>query len=147
MTFILRIHELRSGKTLKELTGHVSFVNDASFTPDGLHIISASADGTVKVQWAELSDCSRLHLFCNERGILLTTCLNCFMCGFRFGIQNPGNVSTRINLWPGRQKSLSTMWFPYPRIQSTLWFVTTPTRWSSWTCMVRWDPGIKSAHI
>lgn len=49
---ILRIHELRSGKTLKELTGHSSFVNDASFTDDGLHIISASADGTVKVQWA-----------------------------------------------------------------------------------------------
>lgn len=47
---ILRIHELRSGKTLKELTGHSSFVNDASFTHDGLHIISASADGTVKVQ-------------------------------------------------------------------------------------------------
>lgn len=45
-----RIHELRSGKTLKELTGHLSFVNDAFFTPDGLHIISASADGTVKVR-------------------------------------------------------------------------------------------------
>lgn len=48
--FILRIHELRSGKTLKELNGHSSFVNDASFTEDGLHIISASSDGTVKVQ-------------------------------------------------------------------------------------------------
>ncbi|XP_074486079.1 WD40 repeat-containing protein SMU1-like isoform X2 [Sebastes fasciatus] len=44
----IRIHELRSGKTLKELNGHSSFVNDAAFTPDGLHIISASSDGTVK---------------------------------------------------------------------------------------------------
>lgn len=48
-TIIFRIHELRSGKTLKELNGHLSFVNDASFTEDGLHIISASSDGTVKV--------------------------------------------------------------------------------------------------
>lgn len=46
---IFRIHELRSGKTLKELTGHLSFVNDAYFTRDGCHIVSASADGTVKV--------------------------------------------------------------------------------------------------
>nr|XP_019955905.1 PREDICTED: WD40 repeat-containing protein SMU1-like isoform X2 [Paralichthys olivaceus] len=44
----IRIHELRSGKTLKELNGHSSFVNDASFTQDGCHIISASSDGTVK---------------------------------------------------------------------------------------------------
>lgn len=35
---------------MKELTGHLSFVNDAFFTADGLHIISASADGTVKVR-------------------------------------------------------------------------------------------------
>lgn len=60
---ILRIHELRSGKTLKELTGHSSFVNDASFTHDGLHIISASADGTVKVQWASCCDIC-IHLTC-----------------------------------------------------------------------------------
>lgn len=50
LSCVFRIHELRSGKTLKELTGHLSFVNDAFFTHDGLHIISASADGTVKVQ-------------------------------------------------------------------------------------------------
>ncbi len=49
---IFRIHELRTGKTLKELNGHSSFVNDASFTQDGSHIISASSDGTVKVQGA-----------------------------------------------------------------------------------------------
>lgn len=47
---IFRIHELRSGKTLKELTGHLSFVNDAYFTQDGCRIVSASADGTVKVR-------------------------------------------------------------------------------------------------
>ncbi|XP_033822962.1 WD40 repeat-containing protein SMU1-like [Periophthalmus magnuspinnatus] len=53
----IRIHELRSGKTLKELNGHTSFVNDACFTQDGFHIISASSDGTVKVWSTKTCDC------------------------------------------------------------------------------------------
>eukprot|EP00064_Thunnus_orientalis_P000164 superscaffoldBa00000007_g164 len=56
-----RIHELRSGKTLKELNGHSSFVNDASFTQDGFHIISASSDGTVKI-W-NTKNCECIHTF------------------------------------------------------------------------------------
>lgn len=63
---IFRIHELRSGKTLKELTGHLSFVNDAYFTQDGCHIISASADGTVKVH-----SCSDIPHYCYVTNILL----------------------------------------------------------------------------
>ena len=43
------MHGLKSGKTLKEFRGHVSFVNDAIFTTDAHNIISASSDGTVKV--------------------------------------------------------------------------------------------------
>uniref|UniRef100_A0A7N6BHY9 Smu-1 suppressor of mec-8 and unc-52 protein homolog n=1 Tax=Anabas testudineus TaxID=64144 RepID=A0A7N6BHY9_ANATE len=57
--FNIIIHELRSGKTLKELNGHSSFVNDASFTHDGLHIISASSDGTVKI-WS-MKTCECIH--------------------------------------------------------------------------------------
>ena len=39
-TFCLfRVHGLKSGKTLKEFTGHTSFVNDAVFTQDGHHVI------------------------------------------------------------------------------------------------------------
>lgn len=45
----LRIHGLKSGKTLKEFRGHASFVNMAVFLPDTHNVISASSDGTVKV--------------------------------------------------------------------------------------------------
>ena len=45
----VRVHGLKSGKTLKEFRGHASFVNSVSFTPDGHQVISASSDGTVKV--------------------------------------------------------------------------------------------------
>ena len=34
-----RVHGLKSGKTLKEFTGHGSFVNDAVFTQDAHHVI------------------------------------------------------------------------------------------------------------
>ena len=51
----IRIHGLKSGKTLKEFRGHTSFVNMAIFVPDSPHIISASSDGTVKVCQLSLS--------------------------------------------------------------------------------------------
>ena len=49
----IRVHGLKSGKTLKEMRGHTSFVNEAIFMADGHHIISASSDGNVKVQLTE----------------------------------------------------------------------------------------------
>ena len=47
--FLSRIHGLKSGRTLKEFRGHTSFVNNAIYTQDAHHLISASSDGTVKV--------------------------------------------------------------------------------------------------
>ena len=40
---------MRSGRTLRRLCGHASFVNDASFTEDDRLVLSASSDATVKV--------------------------------------------------------------------------------------------------
>lgn len=46
----IRIHGLKSGKTLKEFKGHTSFVNMATFVPDSPQILSCSSDGSVKVR-------------------------------------------------------------------------------------------------
>ncbi|KAJ3092451.1 Serine/threonine-protein kinase smu1 [Quaeritorhiza haematococci] len=45
----VRLHGLKSGKTIKEFRGHTSFVNDAVFSIDGTRVISASSDGAVKL--------------------------------------------------------------------------------------------------
>ncbi|CAK8674704.1 WD40 repeat-containing protein SMU1-like [Clavelina lepadiformis] len=53
----IRIHGLKSGKTLKEMRGHTSFVNDAVFMLDGHNIISASSDGNVKLWNVKSTEC------------------------------------------------------------------------------------------
>ncbi|KAG7248725.1 hypothetical protein CRUP_024435, partial [Coryphaenoides rupestris] len=53
------IHELCSGRTLRELRGHSSAVTDVSFTADGRHILSGSADATVKIWNTKTSSCLR----------------------------------------------------------------------------------------
>jgi len=53
----LKLHGLKSGRTLKEFRGHASFVNGATFTSDQTHIVSASADGTMRVWDVKTCDC------------------------------------------------------------------------------------------
>jgi len=52
-----RIHGLKSGKTLKLFRGHSSFVNSAVYTPDGARIVTASADGRIKIWDTRTTDC------------------------------------------------------------------------------------------
>ena len=64
---------MKSGKTLKEFRGHTSFVSEATYTKDGLHIISASSDGIIKVQ-RPLSSAQLSSAQQSERFRLCTLC-------------------------------------------------------------------------
>ncbi|XP_052247088.1 WD40 repeat-containing protein SMU1 [Dreissena polymorpha] len=69
----IRVHGLKSGKALKEFTGHTSFVNDAVFTQDGHHVISASSDGTIKVWNFKTQECqSTFKSFGGQAGTDIT---------------------------------------------------------------------------
>jgi WD40 repeat-containing protein SMU1 len=46
---------------LKEFRGHTSYVNDAIFSSEGGHVISASSDSTVRVWDAKTCEC--VHAF------------------------------------------------------------------------------------
>ncbi|CAF1398022.1 unnamed protein product [Adineta steineri] len=54
----IRIHGLKSGKSIKEFRGHVSFVNNAIFTIDNHNVLSASSDGSVKLWSMKTSECT-----------------------------------------------------------------------------------------
>lgn len=54
-----RVHGLKSGKTLKVLRGHGSYVNSAVFTVDQQRVLSASSDGFVKLWDLATSSCVR----------------------------------------------------------------------------------------
>lgn len=53
----IRLHGLESGALMKEFKGHASFVNDACFSTDSHHVISASSDGSVRVWSVRTRDC------------------------------------------------------------------------------------------
>jgi len=53
----VRVHGLKSGKTLKEFRGHSSYVNCVTFSPDSHQVLSASSDGTVKVWNTKTTEC------------------------------------------------------------------------------------------
>jgi WD40 repeat-containing protein SMU1 len=52
-----RIHGLKSGKTIKEFSGHASYVNCGLYTRDGSQIITGSSDGTCKVWDVKTTEC------------------------------------------------------------------------------------------
>ncbi|CAB4435458.1 unnamed protein product [Rhizophagus irregularis] len=62
----VRLHGLKSGKTIKEFRGHTSFVNNAIFSHDMSRILSASSDGTVKIWDSKTTGC--LHTIFPQTG-------------------------------------------------------------------------------
>uniref|UniRef100_U9TAH9 CTLH domain-containing protein n=1 Tax=Rhizophagus irregularis (strain DAOM 181602 / DAOM 197198 / MUCL 43194) TaxID=747089 RepID=U9TAH9_RHIID len=62
----VRLHGLKSGKTIKEFRGHTSFVNNAIFSHDMSRILSASSDGTVKIWDSKSTGC--LHTIFPQTG-------------------------------------------------------------------------------
>jgi len=55
----VRIHGLKSGRTLKEFRGHKSYVTSAIYSEDNTQVVSSSSDGTVKVWDLKSTDCLR----------------------------------------------------------------------------------------
>ena len=55
---ISRVHGLKSGKTLKELRGHTSYINSIAYAPDGLRLVTGSSDGYVRVWDAKTAECA-----------------------------------------------------------------------------------------
>mmetsp|Transcript_49768 Transcript_49768/g.119305 ORF Transcript_49768/g.119305 Transcript_49768/m.119305 type:complete len:512 (+) Transcript_49768:24-1559(+) len=53
----MRMHGLKSGKTLKEMRGHTSYINHCAYTADGLRICSSGSDGWVKVWDPKTAEC------------------------------------------------------------------------------------------
>jgi len=45
----LKVWALASGRELRTLTGHSSYVSAVAVTPDGQHVVSASGDWTLKI--------------------------------------------------------------------------------------------------
>ncbi|TKR63459.1 hypothetical protein L596_027289 [Steinernema carpocapsae] len=66
----VRIHGVKSGKCLKEMRGHSSFVKDARYTEDGTQVVSGSADGTVKVWSVKTSDCLNTFRISGETSVV-----------------------------------------------------------------------------
>lgn len=46
---LVKIHNIKSGKIVKEFRGHTSFVNAVLYSQDNNSVLSGSSDGTIKV--------------------------------------------------------------------------------------------------
>lgn len=53
----IRVHGLRSGRVLREFRGHTGYVNDIAFVKNGLWLVSAASDSTVRVWDTHSADC------------------------------------------------------------------------------------------
>jgi len=79
----IRIHGIKSGKTLKEFRGHESFVHAAQFSPEGDTVVSASVDCTIAVWDAVSGDCTKRFRLPNDKPAI----------GVRYCSSSPGSAS------------------------------------------------------
>lgn len=96
-----RIHGLKSGKLLKEFIGHSSFVNDAQFSNDSHHIISASSDGTIKIWNIKTTECMNTFKSFGGAGTNDITVNSIFILpkfNDQFFICNRSNTITLMNM-------------------------------------------------
>ncbi|ORZ20652.1 WD40 repeat-containing protein SMU1-like protein [Absidia repens] len=54
---LIKIHEIKSGKLVKEFKGHTSFINSVAYMNCDMNIISSSSDGTIKIWDSESTEC------------------------------------------------------------------------------------------
>jgi WD40 repeat-containing protein SMU1 len=82
-----RLHGLRSGKTLRELRGHGSYVNDVLWSADGGRLVTASSDGTAKVWDARSAEC-----LCTIRPPQLVQAASLALCSIALWPPNPEHL-------------------------------------------------------
>ena len=113
----IRIFDVTSGALTTTLSGHRTTVNDLSFSPDGIHLASVSADPTVKVWnwraerevWSELAHANSAdHVAFSPDGLTVaTTGADNMLRLWRWKL---GAVVLELPLadWPARQLEFSS---------------------------------------
>ena len=113
----IRIFDVTSGALTPTLSGHRTTVNDLSFSPDGIHLASVSADRTVKVWnwraerevWSELAHANSAdHVAFSPDGLTVaTTGADNMLRLWRWKL---GAVVLELPLadWPARQLEFSS---------------------------------------
>ena len=118
----VRVHGLKSGKTLKEFRGHSSYVNCVTFSPDSHQVLRWAQDHTE----TQMQCLQYVFIYLAPR----------VTAQWRFGTQRPLSVRTHLSLWAGPPEAMSTStvctWCR--RTWTRSWCATGPTRSSSWTC-------------
>lgn len=64
--YYFSVHGMKSGKCLKELRGHESYVTDVKYTEDGHQCMSSCADGTIKVWNMKSMECINTFRICGD---------------------------------------------------------------------------------
>lgn len=118
---------MKSGNLLKEFVGHTGFVNDVVFSSDGRHVLSGSADGSVRIWSTRTAECvsnckagalitvgslsfirASVALTNKSVCLLLFFANGCVVLPFLFSVPNWGMIALLLNrIGPCRRKRLT----------------------------------------